>query len=96
MNRLTQALLGIIAIALVAIAVVLIVDRTGGPEQDAELDRARAYFRDGAELYCTMNGAASSAADLYSPEYKTCVKDTVAARVERWEDLGRPSPSSLR
>ncbi len=80
-------LLGVIAAGVLVIAGVLVYN-TAGMGEKTHTDAWRTAYEDaerGAGYYCTMNGAATTAGDLYSDEYKNCVKDEAAADMEAWE-----------
>ena len=81
-------LLGVIAAALVVIAVVLVLDRTGSDRHREHSDAwqvAHDAAESSARYYCTMNGAASEPGDLYSETYKNCVKDETDRDMDAWE-----------
>lgn len=74
-------LLGVIALAVVAIAAVLIIDRVDREHSD-EWHTAYDKVKTEAEDFCSLAG--NLAED--DPDFKACVEDHTEIQIEEWEE----------
>lgn len=88
MTRTMSVLLGVIAVAVVAIAVLLSFSTFAGndePKQDPARVAAEEKARKSAEYFCTFEGVVPGMTGLDDPKYLNCVKRETKDEMEQWD-----------